>query len=113
MLAIASVSHARRGSGSRGTIRVNSITAGTLLTTFDSSAAVALSPATVCDAERPQRLEDPPIDSRALDGPDHDEEPDEQHQQIPVDRGVDLRAARTRRVTSSTAAPAAATIAVS
>src|SRR6476469_4139970 len=47
VLAIASASHARRGSGSAGTKRVNSITAGTLLTALERTAAAALRPATV------------------------------------------------------------------
>src|SRR5260221_10946744 len=47
VLAMAIVSHARGGSGRCGTSGVKSITAGTLLTTLERIAVVALRPATV------------------------------------------------------------------
>ena len=90
MLAIASTSHARAGSGSFGTSAVNSITAGTLLMVLARIAAVALRPATVCTPSGCSSAKMRRSMPACVAAADHDEQPDEQHQQVPVDRGVDL-----------------------
>ncbi len=71
-------------------ILVKSITAGTLLMAFERTAVVALRPVSVVIPSGRQPAEDAPVEPRPFARTDDDEEADEQHEQIPVDRRVDL-----------------------
>ena len=90
VLDMASVSHDVPGSGSCGTSRDSSITAGTLLMTLPTTVVTTVRPAMVSSPIGASTSKSRCGQADALDAPDHHEEADEQHEQIPVDLPVDL-----------------------